>query len=109
MKPIPTWILYIPLLECLAAAGPVAVMLTTSPAPAAQAGPAEVRTQALGTGSCRWDVVPAEPWNGGPVDGPVPPGPHMITLLLDQCSGRTWALVYDRGGLEWRAVRREGP
>ena len=73
------------LLGCLAAAGPVAVMLTTSPGPAAQAaGPAEVRTQALGGGSCWWEVVPAKPWNDGPLDGPVPPGPHMTTLLLDQ-------------------------
>ena len=100
------------LLLVLAAAIVVAewIALTASSGPAARAaGPAEVRTQALGGGSCRWEVVPAEPWSGGPLDGPVPRGPHMITLLLDQCSDRTWTLVFGRGGLEWRAIGREWP
>ena len=98
------------LLGCLGGVGGSALMLTASPGPAAQAAAtAEVRAQAPGVGCCRWEVVPASPWQDGPAGGAVPPAPHAVTLLLDQCSGSTWALAFGRGGLEWRAVAREWP
>ena len=61
MKPIPTWILYIPLLACLVLAVHGAVMATG-------AAPAEVRAQGLGGSSCQWDVLPANPWYDAPAD-----------------------------------------
>lgn len=107
MKPTAKAILQGALVGCVAALGPIAAMLAGSPAPAEQGAPgAEVRAGVLA--GCRWEVVSAGPWNDGP-QGPVPPAPHAVTLLLDQCSGRTWVLVSGRGGLEWRAIAREWP
>ena len=54
--------------------------------------------------ACRWELAAGTPWRDGPSgDGAAQP----VTLLLDQCSGRTWTLVLDRGAFEWRPVRRE--
>ena len=55
-------------------------------------------------GCCRWELVHASARHDGPGTGSLRPA----TLLLDQCSGRTWLLVHSpRGGLEWRPVGRD--
>ena len=62
---------------------------------------------------CRWEVAAGAPWQEVPFDpgpGSPPPQPaalQPVTLLLDQCSGRTWTLTFVRGAFEWRTVRRE--
>ena len=94
------------LVGLLAAAGPGAVMLTTAPAEGLAASPAggpESRAQAPGCGGCRWELAPVSARH----DGPGAASLRAATMLLDQCSGRTWILVSERGGLEWRALGRE--
>ena len=58
-------------------------------------------------GACRWEVSDGVPWLDAPSVGPAPEALRPVTLLLDQCSGRTWTLSFARGVFEWRPVRRE--
>ena len=47
------------------------------------------------------------PWLDVPYGGPSPETQQPVTLLLDQCSGRTWMLVLDGASFEWRELSRE--
>ena len=51
--------------------------------------------------ACRWEVAAGAPWRDAPGGGREQP----VTLLPDQCSGRTWTLVLARGAFEWRPER----
>ena len=54
--------------------------------------------------ACRWELAAGTPWRESPSGaGAAQP----VTLLLDQCSGRTWMLVLHGPSFEWRPVRRE--
>ena len=54
--------------------------------------------------ACRWEVAAGTPWRDDPSGGGAA---QPVTLLLDQCSGRTWMLVVHGASFEWRPVRRE--
>ena len=58
--------------------------------------------------ACRWEVAAGTPWRTP--SSPARPGggaAQPVTLLLDQCSGRTWMLVLDGASFEWRELPRE--
>ena len=58
--------------------------------------------------ACRWELAAGTPWRTP--SSPARPGggaAQPVTLLLDQCSGRTWMLVLHGPSFEWRPVRRE--
>lgn len=62
----------------------------------------------LGDHGCRWEVAAGNVWREGPFDiGSSPAALQPVTLLLDQCSGRTWTLVLHGPSFEWRPVRRK--
>ena len=83
-------------LLCLGAI--VAAALDAAPDPEADAHP---RT------ACRWEVAAGAAWPDGRSGAPAPAEDALpVTLLLDQCSGRTWTLAFGRGAFEWRPVRR---
>ena len=72
----------------------------------AAAESAEARAQASigGGGGCRWELAHVSARH----DGPGAASLRTATMLLDQCSGRTWILVAGpRAGLEWRGVGRD--
>ena len=74
----------------------------------ARAAPAEVpeaKAQAsIGGGGCRWELAEVAARHDGPGAGSL----RTATMLLDQCSGRTWILVAaPRAGLESRGVGRD--
>ena len=54
--------------------------------------------------ACRWELAAGTPWRESPSGGGAA---QPVTLLLDQCSGRTWMLVLHGPSFEWRPVRRE--
>lgn len=57
-------------------------------------------------GCCRWELA-AVTGHGEPSDE-APRGP--VTMLLDQCTGRTWFLARTpRGDFEWSELTRPGP
>ena len=70
-------------------------------------GDAEAARKGAADWICRWEVAAARPWLEDPSGGPAAPPPQPVTLLLDQCSGRTWTLAFVRGAFEWRPVRRD--
>ena len=58
--------------------------------------------------ACRWELAAGTPWRTPSRDFPAGGGgAQPVTLLLDQCSGRTWMLVLDGASFEWRALRSE--
>ena len=57
-------------------------------------------------GCCRWELAAVS--GHGPASAESPRGP--VTMLLDQCAGRTWVLARGpRGEFEWHEVPRSGP
>ena len=82
--------------------GGAVIMLARAAPPEAP----EAAAQGAGApgGGCRWELAEVAARH----DGPGPPSLRTATMLLDQCSGRTWILVAaPRAGLEWRSVGGE--
>lgn len=84
----------------------VGVEAAAAQAREARAAPAAERGIPPAAGCCRWELA-AVTGHGEPSDE-APRGP--VTMLLDQCTGRTWLLRRGpRGEFEWSELTRSGP